>query len=66
MCGHIACRRQRHPLWQMRSRAVRLPDDEELFRAMPGSAEHLHLMARPRVERIVDANQLHELFAGSM
>mgnify|MGYP003547856327 FL=1 len=30
----------------------------------PGSAEHLDLMTRPRVERIVDAN--HALFAGSM
>jgi hypothetical protein len=33
---------------------------------MLGSAEHLDLMASPRMERIVDADQLYELFAGTM
>ena len=66
MRGHIASRRQCHPLRQMRPRAVGLPHDQEVLGAMPGSAEHLDLMTRPRVERIVDANQLYELFAGSM
>jgi hypothetical protein len=50
----------------MGSRAVGLTDDEEVSGAMPRSAEHLGFMTRPGVERIVDADQLHELFAGSM
>jgi len=50
----------------MRPRAVGLPDDQVVVAAVPGSAEHLDLMTRPRMERIVDANQLYELFAGSM
>ena len=50
----------------MRPRAVGLPDDQEVIGAMPGPAEHLHLMAHPWMEEIVDANQLYELFAGSM
>jgi hypothetical protein len=50
----------------MRPRAVRLADDQEVIGAMPGSAEHLDLMTHLRMERIVDANQLYELFAGSM
>jgi len=50
----------------MRSGAVGLQDDQKVLGAVPGSAQHPHLMARPRVERIVDANQLYELFAGSM
>ena len=50
----------------MRPRAVGLPHDQEVLGAMPGSADHLDLMTRLRVERIVDANQLYELFAGSM
>jgi hypothetical protein len=33
---------------------------------MPGSAEHLGLVTRPRMERIVDADQLYLLFAGTM
>jgi hypothetical protein len=33
---------------------------------VPDSAEHLNLEANPRMERIVDANQLYALFAGSM
>jgi hypothetical protein len=64
--GHIASRRQRHPLRQIRPRAVGLADDQEVFGAVPGSPEHLDLMTRLRMERIVDANQLYELFAGSM
>jgi hypothetical protein len=50
----------------MRPRAVGLSDDQELLGAVPGSAKYLDLMARTRMERIVDANQLYELFAGSM
>jgi hypothetical protein len=66
MRGHIASRRQRHPLRQVRPRAVGLPNDQEVLDTVPGSAQHLDLMTRSRVERIVDANQLYELFAGSM
>jgi hypothetical protein len=51
---------------QMRPRAVGLPDDQEVFGAVPGPAEHLDFKTHPRVERIVDANQLYALFAGSM
>ena len=50
----------------MRPRAVRLPDDQEVVAAMPDTAENLDLNTHPRVERIVDANQLYTLFAGSM
>jgi hypothetical protein len=57
---------QRHPLRQMRSRAVGLKDDQEVISAMPGSAKHLDFKTHPRMEWIVDANQLYELFAGSM
>jgi hypothetical protein len=66
MSGHVASRRQGHPSRQVRSGAVGLQDDQKLLGAMPGSAQHLHLMARPWVKRIVDTNQLYELFAGSM
>jgi hypothetical protein len=66
MRGHIAGRRQRHPLRQMRPGAVGLPDDQEVLAAVPGSAQHLDLMTRSGMERIVDANQLYKLFAGSM
>jgi hypothetical protein len=64
--GNITSRRQRHPLRHKRSRAVGLSDHEEVLGAMLGSAEHLDLMASPRMERIVDADQLYELFAGTM
>jgi hypothetical protein len=47
-------------------RAVRLPDHQEVFCAVPGPAEHFDLKTHPRVEWIVDANQLDALFAGSM
>jgi len=50
----------------MRPRTVGLPDDQEVVAAVPGPAEHLNLKTHPRVERIVDANQLYTLFAGSM
>jgi hypothetical protein len=50
----------------MRPRAVGLPDDQEVLGAVPGSADHLDLMTRTRMEWIVDADQLYELFAGSM
>jgi hypothetical protein len=50
----------------MRPSAVGLPDDQKVIRAVPGSAEDFYLMTHPRVERIVDANQLYALFAGSM
>lgn len=50
----------------MRSRAVGLPDDQEVISAMPGSAKHLYFKTHPRMEWIVDANQLYALFAGSM
>lgn len=33
---------------------------------MPGSAEYFDLMTHLRMERVVDTNQLYELFAGSM
>jgi hypothetical protein len=46
--------------------AVGLPDDQIVVRAVPGSAQHLNLVTHPRVEWIVDANQLYTLFAGSM
>jgi hypothetical protein len=63
---NVTGRWQRHPLWKMRPRAIGLSDDKEVFRAVPGSAKYLELMARTRMERIVDANQLNKLFAGSM
>jgi hypothetical protein len=46
--------------------AVGLTDYQEVVGAMPGPAEHLDFKTHPRVERIVDANQLYTLFAGSM
>ena len=51
---------------QMRPRAVGLADDQEVVAAMPDTAEHLDFKTHARVEWIVDANQLYELFAGSM
>ena len=50
----------------MHPRAIGLPDDQEILGAEPGSPEHLYIMTRLRVKRIVDADQLNELFAGSM
>jgi hypothetical protein len=50
----------------MRPRAVGLPDDQEVVGAVPGPPKHLDLKTHPRVEWIVDANQLYPLFAGSM
>jgi hypothetical protein len=50
----------------MRPGAVGLPDDQEVLAAVPGSAQHLDLMTRSGMERIVDANHLYKLFAGSM
>lgn len=50
----------------MRPRTVGLPDDQEVFGAVPGPAEHLDFKTHPRMEWIVDANQLYTLFAGSM
>jgi hypothetical protein len=50
----------------MRPRTVGLPDDHEVVAAVPGPAEHLDVKSRPRVEWIVDANQLYALFAGTM
>ena len=50
----------------MRSCSVRLSNDQEVLRAMAGSAENLDLIARAGMERIVDANQLDSLFAGTM
>jgi hypothetical protein len=50
----------------MRPRAVGLSDDKEVLRAVPRSAKYLDLITSTRMERIVDANQLYELFAGSM
>ena len=50
----------------MRPRTVGLADDQEVVGAVPGSAEHLDFKTHPRVEWIVDANQLYTLFAGSM
>jgi hypothetical protein len=50
----------------MRPGAVGLPDDQEVVGAVPGPAKHLDLKTHPRVEWIVDANQLYPLFAGSM
>lgn len=64
--GDVACRRQCHPSRQMRSCSVRLSDDQEVLRAMAGSAENLDLIARARMERVIDANQLDSLFAGTM
>lgn len=66
MRGHIARSRQSHPLRQMRPRAVGLTDNQEVFGSMPDSPEHLNLVTRTRMERIVDASQFDELFAGSM
>jgi hypothetical protein len=50
----------------MRPRTVGLPDDQEIVGAVPGPAEYLDFKTHPRMERIVDANQLDTLFAGSM
>jgi hypothetical protein len=40
--------------------------DKEVVRAVPGPTGHLDFKTHPRVEWIVDANQLYTLFAGSM
>jgi hypothetical protein len=50
----------------MRPRTVGLPDDQEVVDAQPGAAEHLDLMAHPGMKRVVDANPLYALFAGTM
>jgi hypothetical protein len=50
----------------MRSRAIGLLHDQEVLGTMPGLADHLDLMTRPRMERVVDANKPYELFAGTM
>jgi len=50
----------------MRPRTVGLPDDQKVVGAVPGPTEHLDFKTHPRVEWIVDANQLYTLFAGSM
>ncbi|MFM2068622.1 MAG: hypothetical protein RLZZ584_3531 [Pseudomonadota bacterium] len=50
----------------MRSRAVGLAHDQEIVDTVLGSTEHLDVKTCPRVEWIVDANQLYKLFAGSM
>jgi hypothetical protein len=46
--------------------AVGLPNDQVVVRPVPGSAQHLDLFTHPRVEWVVNANQLNALFAGSM
>ena len=48
----------------MRTRAIRLPNDEEVLIAVPRSADHLDLLTSAVMERVVDANQLYELFHG--
>jgi hypothetical protein len=50
----------------MRSRAVGLPDDQEIVGTVPRATEHLDLKAHLRVEWIVDVNKFYTLFAGSM
>ena len=58
--------RQYHPLRDVRSRAIGLTNDEELLGSQPGAAKHLNLLAYTRVIRIADANELRDLFAGTM
>jgi len=50
----------------MRPGAIGLPDNQEVVGAVPGVAKHLDFKPHPRVEWIIDANQLYTLFAGSM
>jgi hypothetical protein len=50
----------------MRPCAIGLQHDQEVLGAMPGLPDHPDLMARPRMEWVVDANKLYELFAGTM
>ena len=50
----------------MCARAVGLPNDEEVVLTDARSSNDFNLDARPRMERIVNANDLFDLFMGSM
>jgi hypothetical protein len=43
-----------------------LPNDQEVFCAKPRPPEDFDLLSCTRMEGIVDANELFELFAGTM
>ena len=62
----IACAWQRHPLRDMRPRAIGLPDDQEVIDAQPRTAQHLDFLPGTRVVRVVDPRKLRTLFAGTM
>ena len=66
MQRNIGSPRQRHPLRDVRACAVGLKNDQEVVDTQPRAAKYLDLLAYARVERITDANELCELFAGSM
>jgi hypothetical protein len=47
-------------------RSVRLTNDQEVFIAESGSSEYLDFIPLARVVRVVNLDQLDELFVGSM
>ena len=63
MHGDTSRRRQRHPLRNMCTGAVRLANDQEVVLAEPRTTEDLDLKPCARVVGIVNADKLHELFA---
>ena len=56
----------RHPLRDMGSRAIGLPDDQEVIDAQSRTAQHLNFLPSARVVRVVNPYKLRELFAGTM
>jgi hypothetical protein len=57
---------QRHPLRNMGSRAIGLPDDQEVIDAQSRTAQHLDFLPRARVVRVVNPHKRRDLFAGTM
>ena len=63
---HARRRRQRHPLRDAGPRAIGLTNDQEAVVAQARSSENLDLIALTRVVRVVNADKLDKLFAGTM
>jgi len=57
---------QRYPARNTGQRSVRLTDGQEVFVGEPGSSEDLDFNPLAGVVRIVNLDQLDELFLGSM
>src|SRR5436190_20571619 len=66
MHGHTSRQRQRHPLRNMCTGAVRLANDQEVVLAEPRTTEDLDLKPCARVVGVVNTDKLHELFVGTM